>query len=96
MLEQQPDEHMRPPQGPPGPSRWLDRKENVTKVAWTLYVVCAVLVLLELVIHRHADVGIDGWFGFYAAYGFFGSVFLVMVAKQMRRVLKRPEDYYER
>ena len=76
--------------------RWLDRKENVTKVAWALYATCASLVILEVFIHRHGDVGADNWFGFYAAYGFFGSVFLVMVAKQMRRLLKRPEDYYER
>ena len=75
MSEPEPNEHVPPPEHPPGPSSWLDRKENVTKLAWTLYAVCAVLLLLESFIHRHADVGVDGWFGFYAAYGFFGSGF---------------------
>ena len=75
---------------------WLDRSENVTKIAWALYIVCAVVVLLDFVIHRHADVGADGFFGFYAAYGFFGSVGLVLAAKQMRKLLMRPENYYDR
>jgi len=77
-------------------ARWLDRSENVTKVARTLYAVCAAAVGLDLLIHRHPEVGADGWWGFYAAYGFIGSVFLVMAAKQMRRFLKRPEEYYDR
>lgn len=81
---------------PDGRIWWLDRKENVTKVARTLYAVCAIVVLLDFVIHRHAELGADGMWGFYAIYGFVGSVFLVMAAKQMRKVLKRPEDYYDR
>jgi len=75
---------------------WLDRKENVTKVARGLYLLCGVLVLLDLFIHRHAVVGVDGWFAFYALYGFVGSVGLVMTAKLLRLWLKRPEDYYDR
>lgn len=78
-----------------GRVRWLDRKENVTKVARALYAFCVVLVLLDFVIHRHAELGADGTWGFYAAYGFIGSVFLVMTAKQLRKILKRPEDYYD-
>jgi hypothetical protein len=39
--------------------------------------------------------GFDGNFGFYGAYGFIGSVFLVLVAKQLRKLLKRPEGYYD-
>ncbi len=76
--------------------RWLDAKKNVAKVAWTLYIICALSVLADFIIHRHAEVGVDGFFGFYALYGFVGSVFLVMAAKQLRRLLKRPEDYYDR
>jgi len=89
------DPHKQDGAGAPGSKTWLDRKENVTKIAWALYLVCAVLVLLDFAIHRHADMGFDGNYGFYAAYGFFGSVFLVLVAKQMRKFLKRPEDYYD-
>lgn len=75
---------------------WLDRSENVTKLFRGLCAVGAVLVLADLVLHRHDAVGFAGWFGFYAAYGFFACVALVLAAKGMRRVLKRPEDYYDR
>mgnify|MGYP006205863133 FL=1 len=77
------------------PTPWLERKENVSKIAWTLYLSCAILVFLDLSIHRHAEMGFDGNFGFYGAYGFFASVILVFAAKQMRKLLKRPEDYYD-
>ena len=75
---------------------WLDRKENVTKVARTLYGVCAVLLLADLVIDRHPETQIDAFPFFYGIYGFVGSVFLVMTAKEvLRRFVKRPEDYYD-
>jgi hypothetical protein len=76
--------------------RRLERKANVTKVAWALYIVCAVVILLDFPIHRHADTSFDGNFGFYGAYGFVGSVLLVLVAKYiLRRIVKRPEGYYD-
>jgi len=75
---------------------WLDRRENVRLIARTLYAACAVVLLLDFVIHRHADFETDATWGFYGIYGFVGSVFLVMAAKQMRRILRRPEDYYDR
>ena len=36
------------------------------------------------------------WFGFYCLYGFAACVLLVLVAKQLRRVLMRGERYYDR
>jgi hypothetical protein len=54
------------------------------------------LVIADLIVHRHDAVAFAQWFGFYAAYGFFACVALVLTAKAMRRVLKRPEDYYDR
>ena len=34
--------------------------------------------------------------GFYAFYGFLGSVGLVLTAKMLRVILMKPEDYYDR
>ncbi len=75
---------------------WLDRSENVTKLFHGLGALGLALVLADLVVHRHDAVWFAAWFGFYAAYGFFACVALVLTAKAMRRVLKRPEDYYDR
>ena len=38
---------------------------------------------------------IEGYFGFYSLYGFCACVVLVLVAKEMRKVLMRDEDHYE-
>jgi len=75
---------------------WLDRSENVTRLFRGLGAVGLALVVADLVVQRHDAVGFAEWFGFYAAYGFFACVALVLTAKAMRRVLKRPEDYYDR
>ena len=75
---------------------WLDRKENVTKVARTLYGVCAVVLLADLVARTHPETQIDSIPFFYGVYGFVVSVCLVLAAKELlRRFLKRPEDYYD-
>jgi hypothetical protein len=76
--------------------RWLDKSENVRKLYLTVWAIGLVLLLLDLVIHRHAETPFDGWFGFYCFFGFFACVSLVIVAKGLRRILMRPEDYYER
>lgn len=76
--------------------RWLDDPRNVTRLYIGLWAVGIVLVLLDAVVHRHEDIDFAATPAFYAAYGFFACVLLVLVAKVLRRVLKRPEDYYER
>lgn len=75
---------------------WLDRSENVTRLFLGLCAVGLALVLADLVLHRHDSIGFAERFGFYAVYGFVACVALVLTAKAMRRVLKRPEDYYDR
>ena len=37
----------------------------------------------------------EALFGFYGIYGFVACVILVLLAKEMRRILMRREDYYE-
>ena len=75
---------------------WLDEPRNVTKLYRGLWAVGIGLVLLDLVIHRHAEAGFDGLFGFYGLYGFVACVALVLAAKLLRRAVMRPEDYYDR
>ncbi|OGA14846.1 MAG: hypothetical protein A3I63_08220 [Betaproteobacteria bacterium RIFCSPLOWO2_02_FULL_66_14] len=75
---------------------WLDHKENVDKVYWGVWVLCALLFLVEPFLHKHGDFAFEEWFGFHGFYGFFACVGLVLAAKLLRVLLKRPEDYYER
>ena len=77
-------------------SYWLDKPGNVTRLVWSLYVVCGVLLAIDLIVPRHGSFRIEHAFGFYGLFGFIACVVLVLVAKQLRRVLMRPEDYYDR
>jgi hypothetical protein len=58
------------------------------------FIACALLTLIDLVIHKHGD---HWWnfFGFHSLYGFVACVILVLVAKWMRKPLMRDEDYYD-
>lgn len=55
----------------------------------------AVLVLLDLVVPQHPHFRIDGLFGFGAWYGFGACVALVLLAKMLGLLLKRPDTYYD-
>jgi hypothetical protein len=77
-------------------SYWLDRPGNVERVVRTLYLICALLVVADVFVPKHGPFAIEHVFGFYAWFGFLACVGLVLVAKVMRRVLMRPEDYYDR
>jgi hypothetical protein len=73
----------------------FDRPRNVRRLLYVLYSVCALLVAVEFLYQRHPQHAGDDWPGFYAAYGFVGCVLLVLIAKLLRRFLKRPENYYD-
>lgn len=95
-----------PPQPPPLSDRaWMkdpdepegmwDKKKNVDRLLYVFYTLCVLLVLGDVVVHRHVYHEWEHLFGFHAWYGFVACWILVVVAKQMRRVLMRPEDYYD-
>lgn len=75
---------------------WIDRPRNVRKLYLGLWAFGALLALLDLVVERHAEAGLDGLLGFYALYGFIACVALVLAAKGLRRLVMRSEDYYDR
>ena len=84
-----PDEHV------------FDDPRNVKRVIHALFTVCGLLLavdlldLLGVLYHKHAHFAFERWLGFFAFFGFFLSVALVLAAKAMRKLLKRDEDYYE-
>lgn len=75
---------------------WLDRKENVDKVYWSVWALCGLLLAAELFVDKYGEFGFEEWFGFHGFYGFVACVALVLAAKLLRIWLKRSEDYYER
>ena len=72
-----------------------DNPRNVARLLTVFYVLCVLLVLLDLVVHRHVAHPWERFFAFHAFYGFVACWTLVVVAKLMRRVLMRGRDYYD-
>ncbi len=75
---------------------WLDSRANVERLVRGFYAVCALLLLLDFFVPKHGTFAIEHVFGFYAFFGFAACVTLVLVAKQLRRIVMRPEAYYDR
>jgi predicted membrane metal-binding protein len=75
---------------------WLDHKRNVTKVYRSVWALCGLLLLIEPAINKHGEFAIEDWFGFHGLFGFVACVGLVLTAKALRRILMRPENYYDR
>jgi len=73
----------------------FDRQENVERLLRGFYVICILLALADFVVHRHIGFDWEKIPAFYALYGFVACVLLVLIAKQMRKILMRREDYYD-
>ena len=73
----------------------FDDPKNIKRLLNIFYLCCAILVILDFVIHRHTMHEWDSLWAFYPIYGFVGCVVLVIVAKWMRTFLMRAEDYYD-
>lgn len=80
---------------PPHERTWIDEPRNVDRIVQALYAVCAGLFLIDFWIPKHGPFAIEHAFGFYAIYGFIACVGLVIAAKGLRKILMKPEDYYD-
>ncbi|MBU3069158.1 hypothetical protein KOI40_04950 [Aestuariicella sp. G3-2] len=74
---------------------FFDKPANVKRVLRVFYACCALLLIMDVVIHRHVVHPWETLIGFYPLYGFLGCVVLVLLAKVMRKVLMRDEDFYD-
>lgn len=75
---------------------YFDDPRNLKRVLRVFYVLCAGLWLIDLVIHRHVTHEWEAWTGFYALYGFVACVLLVLLAKWLRKIVMKDEDYFDR
>jgi len=74
---------------------WLVRASTI-RCLWGIFiVVLALTVLAQLVVPIKGYFGIDGWLAFGAIYGFLVCLAMVLFAKALGLLLKRPENYYK-
>lgn len=70
------------------------------RARWAVYGACGLLFLVGVAMlwvghaFDHAHYAFERWPGFYGLFGFASFVFIVFVAKGLRRLVMRPEDYY--
>lgn len=75
---------------------WLDEPRNIDRLLYAFCAVCALFVAADLFVPKHGLFAVEHTFGFYSVIGFVSCAGIIWGAKQLRRVLKRPEDYYDR
>lgn len=85
----------RPGARPGEKTYWLDNSRNVDKLVWSLYGLCVLLLVVDPLVPKHGPFIIEHWFGFYGIYGFVACIGLVLAAKELRKLVMRPEDYYD-
>lgn len=73
---------------------WLVRPSSIRLLWWVFAVVLALSVVAQFFFKVKGYFGVDGWLGFGAVYGFLSCLAMVLVAKALGWVLKRPESYY--
>lgn len=74
---------------------WLDDPRNIKKVVYALYAVCALLLVADFFYEKHPHFEFEKWFGFFGWFGLIACVSLVLMARVLRKVLKREKDYYD-
>ncbi|MER2516137.1 MAG: hypothetical protein ABTR92_06995 [Candidatus Accumulibacter phosphatis] len=75
-------------------THWLVRPKTI-KLLWRVFIaVLTLTVAAELVVHLHPHFGFDGWFGFHAWYGFLTCAAMIIFAKGLGLLIKRPDTYY--
>lgn len=77
-------------------SHWLDDPRNVRLLWRGFLLTLALTVVIGALVDLHPHFEIETWFGFYAAFGFISCVLMIVVAKLLALLLKRPDSYYDR
>ncbi|MCW8193766.1 hypothetical protein F6455_03070 [Proteobacteria bacterium 005FR1] len=74
---------------------WLVRSSTIRKLWIAFAIILGLTLVAQLFVHLHEYFVVDAVFGFYAAFGFFSCVAMVVVAKLLGLVLKQPDDFYD-
>ena len=74
----------------------FDNPKNVQTLLYGFYICCVLLIGIDFFFHRHITHPWEKMFGFYGLYGFIACTVLVIIAKQIRKIIMRDESYYDR
>ena len=75
---------------------WLDEPNNVKRL-WRGFLVVLVLVVVgEFLVQMNPHFEVESVFGFNAWFGFVACAAMIVVAKALALLLKRPDSYYSK
>ena len=74
---------------------WLTRPRTLRRLWQVFIAILALTVLAEAAIEAHPHFAIERLFGFNALYGFLACAALILVAKGIGLLVKRPDRYYD-
>ncbi len=77
------------------PFLWLDHPAAKAAPFWIFGMAAIALLIAEMLHPLHAVSKWDEVFGFYEIEGFFGFCLAVLAGWPLRRLLGRPENYYD-
>jgi len=75
---------------------WLTRTQTIRRLWVVFALILAATLAAQLFVAAEAHFDIERLFGFNAVYGFAACALMVIGAKAIGWLLKRPDDYYER
>ena len=74
---------------------WLDQPANVKRLWRGFLVVLALTVGAEFAVQLHPHFEVESVFGFNAWFGFGACAAMIVGAKALALLLKRPDTYYD-
>ena len=73
----------------------FDKHKNVQRLLYVFYGALLALLIIDFFIHKHGDFPWEDTPEFFAAYGFVSCVALIFIAKLLRKIVRRKENYYD-
>jgi hypothetical protein len=73
----------------------VDDPRNVTRIFYVLIAVCVVLGAADFLYHKHSYFDVEHYPAIYGVFGFLVYGAVIFLAKGLRLIVRRPENYYE-
>ncbi len=73
----------------------FDNPKNVRLLRLFFFIALVLVLIAESFVDMHGEFNVEHYYGFYAVFGFISYVTLIFVAKFLRKILMRKEDYYD-
>ncbi len=73
----------------------FDNPKNVRRLQIGFFVSLVLVLIAESFVNMHGEFEVEHFYGFYAVFGFISYVSLIFIAKFLRKIIMRKEDYYD-